>query len=132
MTLIRNRHTSELVSDGKPHPGRRMTEREFVEWVDDKTRAEWVDGEVIVMSPMSDDHDEFAFWLRTVVQSFVRYHDLGRVKGPDFMVRLPRRRRRRIPDLLFVAKARGDYSPQPRRRSSRPDHGAGLARKRLT
>src|SRR5438270_483502 len=27
------------VSDGKPHPGRRMTEREFVEWVDSNTRA---------------------------------------------------------------------------------------------
>jgi Uma2 family endonuclease len=108
MTFTRNIPTSESVSDAKPHPGRRLTEREFVEWIDDKTRAEWVDGEVIVMSPMSDDHDEFAFWLRTVVQSFVRHHDLGRVKGPDFMVRLPRRRRRRIPDLLFVSKARAE------------------------
>jgi Uma2 family endonuclease len=107
MTVLKNlvAQPPEL-GDGKPHPGRRMTEREFVEWVDDKTRAEWVDGEVILMSPMSDDHDEFAFWLRSVVHAFVQRHDLGRVKGPDFMVRLARRRRRRIPDLLFVSKGR--------------------------
>ena len=47
----------DLPGDGKPHPGRRMTEQEFAEWVDAKTRAEWVDGEVIIMPPDSDEHD---------------------------------------------------------------------------
>ncbi|HEV2292563.1 MAG TPA: hypothetical protein VGR35_01830 [Tepidisphaeraceae bacterium] len=54
MTTIERASEREEVSDGKPHPGRRMTEEEFVEWCDDKTHAEWVDGEVIVMSPVSD------------------------------------------------------------------------------
>lgn len=95
-------------ADVQPHPGRRMTEAQFVAWVGDKTRAEWVDGEVIVMPPMNDDHDDVAFWLRSVVQTFVTSHQLGRVKGPDFTVRLPRQRQRRVPDLLFVAQARAD------------------------
>src|SRR5437763_6718015 len=94
------------VSDGKPHPGRRMTEREFVEWVDSNTRAEWVDGEVIMMSPVSSKHDNLQWWLRSLLQLFVDERDLGQVKGPDFMVRLPRQRRRRTPDVLFIAASR--------------------------
>lgn len=37
---------TEDAEDQKPHPGRRMTEEEFVAWCGPKTRAEWVDGEV--------------------------------------------------------------------------------------
>lgn len=106
MTVLRNVPASGWISDGKPHPGRRMTEREFVEWVDDVTRAEWVDGEVIVMPPVSMDHDQAVFWARTILQEFVEYFELGHVLGPEFMVRLPRQRRRRTPDVLFVSKAR--------------------------
>jgi Uma2 family endonuclease len=95
-----------LAGDVKPHPGRRMTEKEFVEWVDDKTPAEWVDGEVIIMPPANDDHDDFIHWLRYVLQDFVDARDLGRVKGPEFTARFGRHRRRRIPDILFVAKSR--------------------------
>lgn len=98
-------HPPEL-GDGKAHPGRRMTEREFVEWADAKTRAEWVDGEVIMMPPVSDEHDDLNGWLRSVLQLFVEHHRLGRVKGPEFMVRLGKQRRRRVPDILFVARNR--------------------------
>jgi Uma2 family endonuclease len=98
--------TEDSSYEGKVHPGRRMSEDEFVAWADAKTRAEWVDGEVIVMPPVSSGHDDLGFWLRSVVQDFVEHHGLGRVKGPEFMVRLPRQRRRRLPDVLFVEKAR--------------------------
>jgi Uma2 family endonuclease len=106
MTVLRNVHAADWISDGKPHPGRRMTEREFVEWVDDETRAEWVDGEVIVMPPVSIDHDNVAFWARSILQDFVEHFELGQILGPEVMVRLPRQRRRRTPDVLFVSKAR--------------------------
>jgi hypothetical protein len=40
-----------------PHPPRQhMTEDEFVAWCDEDVRAEWVDGEVIVMSPANRMH----------------------------------------------------------------------------
>jgi Uma2 family endonuclease len=38
------------------HPGRRMTEEEFVTWCGADVKAEWVDGEVVVMSPASLPH----------------------------------------------------------------------------
>jgi len=94
------------ISDGKPHPGRRMTEAEFVAWVDEDTLAEWVDGKVVIMPPVSDEHDDWGWWLRSVFQGFVDHFELGRVKGPEFMVRLRNQRRRRLPDVLFVSKAR--------------------------
>lgn len=83
-----------------------MTEREFVDWVDEQTLAEWVDGEVIVMAPVSSENDALQGWLRSVLTFVTEHRDLGRVKGPEFMVRLGRQRRRRMPDLLFVSKSR--------------------------
>lgn len=103
---------SQLVTDEtwshdcQPHPGRRMTEEEFVAWADDTTRAEWVDGEVIMMAPISDDHDEYQFWLRVVLHAFVKRRGLGRVKGPEFMMRFGAERAWREPDILFVATPR--------------------------
>jgi Uma2 family endonuclease len=103
---LETRKKAAWLADGKPHPGRRLSEREFLRWADDKTLAEWVDGEVILMPPVSSDHDDLQAWLRGLIQGFADEHDLGRAKGPEFMVRLPRQRRRRMPDVLFVARAR--------------------------
>jgi len=83
-----------------------MSEQEFVDWADSTTLAEWVDGEVIVMSPITSRHDDVQWWLRTLLSLFVESADLGVVKGPEFMVRLSKPPQRRIPDLLFVSKAR--------------------------
>jgi len=106
LAVTKQREHQQWTGDGKPHPGRRMSEQEFVEWVDSTTLAEWVDGEVIIMSPVTDQHDDLTGWLRTLAQTFVEEREAGRVKGPEFMVRLPRQRRRRMPDLLFVQSAR--------------------------
>jgi Uma2 family endonuclease len=108
VAVSRGRRRPSSLGDGKPHPGRRMTEREFLDWVDDKTRAEWVDGEVIVLPPDNLENDGTGFWLRALVQDFVEHSDLGKVMGPNFTVRLGRQRRRRVPDVLFVAKDRVD------------------------
>jgi Uma2 family endonuclease len=93
-------------TDARPHPGRRLTEAEFLAWIDEDTRAEWVDGEVIMMAPVSIDHDQFFGWLRTLLTLYVEHHDLGSVFGTEVLVRLPRLRRLRMPDLVFVSKAR--------------------------
>lgn len=96
----------DLTDDVRQHPGRRMTEEEFVDWCGEKTRAEWVDGEIVMMAPVSDAHDSLQGWLVSVLRSFVEERELGEVRGPEFMVRLGSPRRRRLPDVLFVAKAR--------------------------
>lgn len=91
---------------GRPVPGVRMTEAQFEAWCDEDVKAEWVDGEVILMSPENLEHVGLAQWVTLLMDEFVRSQDLGEVIGRDFQVRLPRQRRRRCPDVLFVAKVR--------------------------
>ena len=89
-------------------PVGRMTEEEFLAWYPDDVRAEWVDGEVIMMSPSSTDTDDLNGWFLAILRSFARRKNLGRVLGPNSMVRLATQRRRRIPDILFVQNSRLD------------------------
>jgi Uma2 family endonuclease len=93
-------------TDAPPKPT--MTEAEFVAWAyaGENVRAEWEGGKVITMAPVSDAEDDLNNWLSGVLRPFVEFHDLGVVKGPQFMVRLGAQRRRRMPDLMFVSKAR--------------------------
>jgi len=84
-----------------------MTEEEFEAWCDEDVKAEYVDGEVIVHSPVSTRHSDAVWFIGYLLKTIVQQHDLGRVLGPEVQVRL-RPGLRRVPDLLFVAKARAD------------------------
>jgi Uma2 family endonuclease len=92
--------------NGKPLPKLQMTEEEFVAWCDSDTRAEWVDGKVVIMSPSSVEQDDLNTWLLSILRHFLEHHDLGRVFGPNVTARLATQKRRRIPDLFVVLKAR--------------------------
>ena len=83
-----------------------MTEQEFEAWCDEDVRAEWVDGEVVVMSPVNRIHNALNIWLLHVVGDFVEHHDLGEVFGIEMQLRLAEQQVRRNPDLFFVSKAR--------------------------
>ncbi|MEW6366607.1 MAG: Uma2 family endonuclease [Acidobacteriota bacterium] len=85
----------------------RMTEDEFVAWADDDTRAEYVDGEVIVLSPESRVDEDIRWLIGGALRAFVERHKVGRVYGPNMLVRL-RTGVRRTPDLLFVSAAHLD------------------------
>jgi Uma2 family endonuclease len=85
---------------------RRMTEQEFVAWCDEDTRAEWVKGEVILMAPVSDDHDDLFMFLARLFGGYVEEQESGRILGSEFQIRLATQRTRRQPDLLFVVKER--------------------------
>jgi Uma2 family endonuclease len=87
-------------------PAQRMSEDEFVQWVlTTKTRAEWVDGEVVVMSPANWEHTEIRLWLLRTMGVYCEERGLGRVLD-DMLVRISRKRRFRIPDVFFVAADR--------------------------
>jgi Uma2 family endonuclease len=83
-----------------------MTEEEFVAWCDEDTRAEWVDGEVIMPSPANLKHVDLAGFLNLILRMFVTNRGLGGVYGPELQVRFASLRRRRVPDLLFVSTER--------------------------
>lgn len=105
---VRGRGASTgVVDDGRaaypPHPGRRMSIEEFLGWVHEKTRAEWVDGEVIIMSPVNYVHDQLQGWLIRLVGNFVENHEAGQVCGSEFYMALPDPDARRLPDVAFVS-----------------------------
>jgi Uma2 family endonuclease len=80
----------------------RMTYEEFLEW-GDGIRAEWVDGEVIVMSPASEPHQNLDGFLSSLLRHFVEAHELGRILIPPFQMKLSMRPSGREPDLLFIS-----------------------------
>jgi Uma2 family endonuclease len=84
---------------------RRMTEEEFEAWaLAGDVRAEWVEGEVILISPANIDHEDVIAWLLTLMRLHAAKHNLGKVGGSNVMLRL--KNRRRLPDLFFIAKGR--------------------------
>lgn len=92
---------------GRPLPGVRVTEKEFeARYWDEDLNAEWVDGEVIVMAPVSGEHSDLNIWLLRLFCEFVDHHDLGIVRAIEFQIRLAAVRQRRNPDVLFISKSR--------------------------
>src|SRR5437764_6142154 len=77
-------------------PSLRMSEQEFLDWCDEDVKAEWVDGQVVVMAPASGEHVDLGGWLYMLLRLFVERRDLGKVRGPEFMIRLAHRPSRRV------------------------------------
>lgn len=78
-----------------------MTIEEFDAWVTEETPAEFIDGKVYRMSPVSRSHADLQAWLLSILSIFARQRSLGSVLGPEFQMRLPGKRFE--PDLLFVS-----------------------------
>lgn len=91
--------------DGAPVPGVTLSEAEFADWCPNELRAEWVDGRVILLSPSNVEHDELSVWLIRLVGDYVDAHDLGAIYQNIF-ARFSGQRRRRVPDVMFVATDR--------------------------
>ena len=92
----------------------RMTEEEFVaRFTDEDVWAEWVDGEVVIMNATEPGHGMLLSFINTLLHMFVAEYELGFVMGESVAVRLPRQRRRRLPDVFFVGNEKlGQIEPQ--------------------
>lgn len=88
----------------KPLPEGKITFEEFLAWCDEDTRAEWVDGEVITLTPAARKNQRIYKFLLFLLEVFVSKHGLGEVLSAPFLVRLPETMRRgREPDILYVS-----------------------------
>ena len=92
-----------LAPDYVPPPPAPVSWDDFLAWLDEDVRAEWVDGAIIEMPPA-----ELKI-IRTVVCSglhccsfYIQQYKLGRIFYAPFLMRLASRRTGREPDLLFV------------------------------
>jgi Uma2 family endonuclease len=82
---------------------RRMTWEEYLVWDCDGLRAEWVDGELLLMPPNSATHQRVLQFLLRLVAGYVEPRRLGHVTMAPFVMYLPTRPSGRQPDLLFLA-----------------------------
>ncbi|MBI2910758.1 MAG: Uma2 family endonuclease [Chloroflexi bacterium] len=90
-------------------PAKKMSFEEFHDWLDEDTWAEWVGGEVQMVSPASLRHADMATFLAAVLRPWVEMYDLGLLLTAPFLMRLPPPvDRAREPDLLFIAREHRD------------------------
>ena len=94
------------VSDFPPDPKAltvKMTYEEFLEWLDEDTHAEWINGEVIFMTPISIEHQNLGRFLLSLISHFADLHQLGVVAYDPFQMKTAPELPSRAPDILFVA-----------------------------
>lgn len=84
----------------------KLTYEEFLDWADEDTLAEWVDGEVVMASPASERHQDIVRFLITLLSGYVEFRDLGKVYPAPFQMKLEHSGRE--PDVLFVSSAHLD------------------------
>lgn len=58
-----------------------MSYEAFLEWADEDTQAEWVDGKAVLMSPPSERHRDLSDFLTALMRHFVEAHGLGKVRS---------------------------------------------------
>ncbi len=83
----------------------RMTYEEFLDWLDEDTWAEWVDGEVVFMSPVTYEHQDILGFLHALFRHFSESHQSGVVLTEPFQMKTGPDLPGRSPDLLFLATA---------------------------
>lgn len=96
------------MKNNPPPASGKMSYEQFLAWADEDTLAEWVDGEVIEMSPASKLHQDLAAFLTALLRFFVEAHDLGIVIPAPFQMKISPDSSGREPDILFLAKANLD------------------------
>lgn len=82
----------------------RMTYEEFLDWGDEDTHAEWVNGEVIVFMPPPTHHQNAVSFLLTLLRLFTSFLKRGMVLTAPYEMKLREDRPSREPDILFVAQ----------------------------
>jgi Uma2 family endonuclease len=82
----------------------KITYEEFLEWCNEDTWAEWVDGEIILLSPASTRHQDISDFLVAILRTFVEARRLGRILSAPFQMKTGPELPGREPDIIFVSR----------------------------
>ncbi len=97
-------HEIKVEQEITSSPPAKISYEEFLAQSDEDTYAEWVDGEVIEMSPASDKHQDVVGFLGPLFRFWVEAHDLGVVRLAPFQMKTGPGLPGREPDILFLSK----------------------------
>src|SRR5262245_56629239 len=81
-----------------------VTEEMVDELVDEDTKAELIDGVMIVHSPTSMEHDNIGGFMRGLMSFYGYAKGLGVVLGPESLIHLAPGRKC-APDVFFICQA---------------------------
>ncbi|NJO07640.1 MAG: Uma2 family endonuclease [Chloroflexaceae bacterium] len=82
-----------------------MSYEDYLEAVDTRAHAEWVNGEAIIFMPPSTRHQQIIGFLYRLIAEFVDLLQLGTVLIAPFEMKVSPTSNAREPDMLFVATA---------------------------
>jgi len=95
------------LQSARPRRARRVTPRigyeEFLATAYENEHREWVNGKVIEMPPVSDEHADVNGYLIALVRFYAEARNLGVVRAEPFQMKTGPELPGRAPDLLFVA-----------------------------
>jgi Uma2 family endonuclease len=83
----------------------KITYEEFLNRTDENTHVEWVDGEVVDMAPIADEHMWVDMFLARVLGEYVERQNLGAVCREPYQMKAAPHLPGRAPDLMFVSNA---------------------------
>ena len=93
----------------KPTKRKRLiTYEEFLEWDGDNQHVEWVEGEVIPLSPVSYMHTNIVSFLNAAIRTYVDAHQCGVVLLEPFNMKTGPDLPGRAPDIIFVDNSHMD------------------------
>ena len=64
--------------------------KDFYDFINEDMKAEFINGEVIIHSPVANEHESVSSELYTLINIFVSIHKLGRVTHEKLMISLTR------------------------------------------
>jgi Uma2 family endonuclease len=80
-----------------------MSYQEFLELGNENPHMEWVNGEVVEMSPITVTHNDLTLFLLRVLGQWVEWFGLGQLKHDPFQMKTGPTLPGRAPDVLFVS-----------------------------
>ena len=108
MATTRGQELTQTAWEQKPKPVGKITYEEFLDWIDEDIKAEWVDGEIEMSSPATSKHQDILNLLYTALKKYGNFTGLGRALAP-FHMKLPGvKGSGREPDVIFVLKEHFD------------------------
>jgi len=86
----------------------KLSYADFLQQIDENPHVEWVDGEVVPMSPVSNQHQNVAGFLIALLRVYAEEKHLGEVRSEPYQMKPALHLPGRAPDIFFVAQAHLD------------------------
>ena len=85
-------------------PTEPMSFEDFLVWVDEDSHVEWVNGRVVPMAPIDDEHADVSGFLQALLRHWAQDRKLGIVRAEPVLMKIGANLPARSPDVLFLAK----------------------------